>query len=87
MENITIPDFTSVDVSGSLDQGDGHGGAIRIRGGQLVMDNFSFLTASTQGDVAGNIPTVSVLVDGAVELRNVSGIVTGTGSGLVVTEA
>ena len=81
MGNIAISDFASVDVSGSLDQGDGRGGAIRIRGGQLVMENFSFLTASTQGDVAGDTPGVSVLVEGGVALRNVSGIVTGTGSG------
>ena len=81
MGNIAISDFASVDVSGSVDQGDGHGGAIRIRGGQFVMENFSFLTTSTQGDVAGDTSGVSVHVDGAVALRNVSGIVTGTGSG------
>lgn len=82
MGSITVRDFSNIDASGSTSEGTGEAGTIRIRGGQLELDNFAFITAVTQGDIGGESPSISIHVDKTLSLRTTSGIVTGTGFGI-----
>ena len=82
MGSMTVRDFSNIDASGSTSEGTGESGTIRIRGGQLELDNFAFVTAVTQGDIGGEAPSISVHIDGNLTLHNTSGIVTGTGFGI-----
>ncbi|HLZ33598.1 MAG TPA: filamentous hemagglutinin N-terminal domain-containing protein [Nitrospira sp.] len=79
---ISISDFSLLDVSGIVGQGNEAGGAIRIRGGQFVMDNLSVIQNMTMGDAPGANPGVSIVVDHEVRLDNLSSISVGTNTGL-----
>ncbi|MGH9786886.1 MAG: beta strand repeat-containing protein, partial [Terriglobia bacterium] len=78
---VSISDFANLDVSGSMTEGDGSGGRVRIVGGQFVMDNVSGIQNLTVGNAPGANPGISVIVDGDVRLDNLSSISVGTGSG------
>ena len=79
---VSISDFSFLDVSGFAGEGSEAGGAVRIRGGQFVMDNLSVIQNMTLGDTAGENPGISVVVDHDVRLSNLSSISVGTGTGL-----
>ncbi|MGH7411699.1 MAG: filamentous hemagglutinin N-terminal domain-containing protein [Candidatus Methylomirabilis sp.] len=70
MGTVRIIEGSTLDVSDNAFAGDGRGGIVRIRGGQFVMDNSSFIFANTIGDVDGAHTAVSVEVQGDVELLN-----------------
>jgi filamentous hemagglutinin family protein len=75
MGPVNLSQGTTLDVSGDT------GGTVRIRGGQLVMDQ-SFIYAGTFGDTGGAPTAVDINVTGAVQIRNASAIdVTGFGAG------
>ena len=80
---VSISDFSFLDVSGTAGQGQENeaGGAVRIRGGQFVMDNISVIQNMTTGNIAGENPGVSIVVDHDVRLTNLSFISVGTGTG------
>ncbi|MBH0178793.1 MAG: filamentous hemagglutinin N-terminal domain-containing protein [Nitrospira sp.] len=79
---VSISDFSLLDVSGITGEGTEAGGAVRIRGGQFVMDNLSLILNMTKGNTAGANSGVSVTVDHDVRLTNLSMISVGTGTGL-----
>ena len=79
---VSISEFSFLDVSGITGEGNEAGGAVRIRGGQFVMDNLSLIQNMTMGDIAGENPGVSIVVDHDVRLTNLSIITVGTNTGL-----
>jgi hypothetical protein len=66
---ITLSQGSTLDVSSDA------AGTVKIRGGQLVMDN-AFLAASNTGDAAQ--PPIDINVQGAMMMRNASSISTDT---------
>ena len=80
--SIVITDFSFLDVSGVLGEGNEAGGTVRIRGGQFVMDNLSAIQNMTMGDASGANPGVSIVVDHDVQLNNLSSIAVSTSAGL-----
>jgi filamentous hemagglutinin family protein len=79
---VSISDFSFFDVSGMTGEGNEAGGAVRIRGGQFVMDNLSVIQNMTMGDIAGGSPGISVVVDHDIRLSNLSRLEIGTAAGL-----
>lgn len=79
---MSLSDFSSLDVSGITGQGNGAGGAVRIRGGQFEMDNISVINNLTIGDTAGKNLGISIVVDHDVRLSNLSILAVGTDTGL-----
>jgi filamentous hemagglutinin family protein len=62
-----------IDVSGDTNAGNGGGGTVSIRGGQLVMDR-GFITADTRMHTAGEQMAVIIKMGGDVVLKNQSAI-------------
>jgi filamentous hemagglutinin family protein len=86
MGTVTIKEFALLDVSGQFDEfgtpiGNGNGGTVLVRGGQLVMDA-STIQANTLGAVDGASRAVDIQVSQGVSLSNNAFIFTVTsGSG------
>ncbi|MEW6245594.1 MAG: filamentous hemagglutinin N-terminal domain-containing protein [Nitrospirota bacterium] len=71
--SVRIEEGAFLDVTDNDFSGDGRGGAIRIRGGQFIMDSAT-LSANTLGDVDGPSLAISVDITGGITLDNFSAI-------------
>ena len=68
---VTVSDFAGVSASGDFVEGDGSGGTVYIRGGQLVVENFfANITADTQYGVDGAEVGIDIDVTKDVLVRN-----------------
>ncbi len=85
MGTIGLTEGAFLDASDNAFEAGGAGGTIRIRGGQLVMDNNAVLLSATQGDVDGASTAIDINITGdvppdgfAISLNNFSAIASQT---------